>query len=472
MANRATEAVALPKHFDFVRGCLWLIFIVSIALAIFTYWTAEIHFEGRDRDAYTKFYFIALAGVIFSLISFCLRRTIQQKIIMTLISVVVALYISELGLHFTVWSRPASRAITATEQGIDFDKRTKLEVIKDLGTNGVDAVPCVPGSFLVQNPIAVAGESRIVFSGLSKTVTVCSNESGKRSIYRTDRYGFNNPDHVWNQPKTDAILLGDSFTIGTSVDATQNIASRLMQLTGKSVINLGVTGSSSLTSLATLKEYGIIKHPENVFWVYFEGNDLAELNTEMLYPALMQYLHKNHSNNLIEYQVEIDKRLKKLISRHKDGGRIRDKDQTEVISFRIKQFILLENIRSATGFDNIGKKTNDFSMEIRLFGKILQQSKQLVNSWNGDFYFVYLPTYGRYTNFLTNHGNYLQRENVLDMARELNIPVIDIHEQVFTNHSDPRSLFPLRIHGHYNAEGYRLVAEAIANRLREDGLFQ
>ena len=109
-------------------------------------------------------------------------------------------------------------------------------------------------------------------------------------------------------------------------------------------------------------------------------------------------------------------------------------------------------------------------MEIRLLEKILQQSKQLANSWNGDFYFVYLPAYDRYNNFLTNHGRYLQREKVLDMVRGLDIPIIDIHEQVFANHSDPRSLFPLRIHGHYNAEGYRLVAEAIAKSLRADDL--
>lgn len=468
--NTKVSPLSKSKRFDFIKGVLWLILVIPIALAVFTYWTAEIHFAGRDRDVYTKFYFIALAGFILAASQFFLPRTIQQNVILTLISVVIALYVAELGLNYTIWSRPASRAIEAQQQGIDFDKRSRYKVIEDLKINGVDAAPCVPGSFLAQNPIAIAGKQRVVFSGLSKTVTVCGNESGKRSIYQTDRYGFNNSDLEWDELTTHAILLGDSFTIGTSVDATQNIASRLIQLTGKSVINLGVTGSSSLTSLATLKEYGIIKHPKNVFWLYFEGNDLAELTTEMLYPALMQYLHKNYSNNLTEYQVEIDKGLRTIISSHKDSWELRDKNEADVISFRIKQFIFLENIRSATGFDKIGKKTNDFSMEIRLLGKILQQSEQLVNSWNGDFYFVYLPTYGRYTSFLTNHDNYLQRENVLDMVRELNIPVIDIHEKVFTNHSDPRSLFPLRIHGHYNAEGYRLVAEAIAKNLRADDL--
>ena len=34
---------------------------------------------------------------------------------------------------------------------------------------------------------------------------------------------------------------------------------------------------------------------------------------------------------------------------------------------------------------------------------------------------------------------------------------------------DPLSLFPFRVHGHYNAEGYRLVAEVIGKRLEADG---
>ena len=49
------------------------------------------------------------------------------------------------------------------------------------------------------------------------------------------------------------------------------------------------------------------------------------------------------------------------------------------------------------------------------------------------------------------------------------IPIIDIHGEVFLPHADPLSLFPFRSHGHYNAEGYRLAAEAIRKRLVSDG---
>ena len=49
--------------------------------------------------------------------------------------------------------------------------------------------------------------------------------------------------------------------------------------------------------------------------------------------------------------------------------------------------------------------------------------------------------------------------------------IIDIQKEVFGTHPDPLSLFPFRSGvGHYNAEGYRLIAETIVKRLKADGI--
>ena len=81
-------------------------------------------------------------------------------------------------------------------------------------------------------------------------------------------------------------------------------------------------------------------------------------------------------------------------------------------------------------------------------------------------YFVYLPSLTRYSKGI----EHINREFVLDTARELEIPIIDIHNEVFVPHSDPLSLFPFRMLGHYNAEGYKLVAESISKRLKSVGI--
>ena len=57
----------------------------------------------------------------------------------------------------------------------------------------------------------------------------------------------------------------------------------------------------------------------------------------------------------------------------------------------------------------------------------------------------------------------------MQTVTELDIPIIDIHSKVFGPHPDPLSLFPFRMDSHYNAEGYRLVAEEIGKRLEADG---
>ena len=100
-----------------------------------------------------------------------------------------------------------------------------------------------------------------------------------------------------------------------------------------------------------------------------------------------------------------------------------------------------------------------------IFRDILQKSKQMVSGWGGKMYFVYLPVFERYSTG-NEHAN---RDFVIQTATELDVPIIEIHSKVFDPHPDPLSLFPFRLHGHYNTEGYRLIAEAIGKRLEADG---
>jgi lysophospholipase L1-like esterase len=88
----------------------------------------------------------------------------------------------------------------------------------------------------------------------------------------------------------------------------------------------------------------------------------------------------------------------------------------------------------------------------------------MTTKWGGKMYFVYLPPFYRY-----HTGNEIEyRKEILRTAAELNIPILDIHKEVFKSHDDPLSLFAQKRGGHYTAEGYRLIAEAIDKKLKED----
>ena len=86
----------------------------------------------------------------------------------------------------------------------------------------------------------------------------------------------------------------------------------------------------------------------------------------------------------------------------------------------------------------------------------------------GKLYFIYLPQFLRYGTVNQNHESFRNRSGVIKAIKNLNIPVIDIHKEVFENHPDPLSLFPLRGYGHYNAKGYKKVAHAIVDRVEKD----
>jgi hypothetical protein len=78
-----------------------------------------------------------------------------------------------------------------------------------------------------------------------------------------------------------------------------------------------------------------------------------------------------------------------------------------------------------------------------------------------------LPDLLRYQNPKV-HGDLKKRDEVLGIVKSLNIPVIDIHENIFANHPDPTSLFPFRAEHHYSAEGYSLVASTIIESIEKN----
>ena len=83
-------------------------------------------------------------------------------------------------------------------------------------------------------------------------------------------------------------------------------------------------------------------------------------------------------------------------------------------------------------------------------------ARDLTLKKNSQLYFIYLPSYYRYTKELKD-SNYLV---VKKIVKELDIPFIDIQE-LFDKEQNPLKLFPFELFGHYNVEGYRKVAETI-----------
>ena len=443
------------KSYPFARWMSWLFLVASITLLIYTYYRAEIIFQGTMGVKFFKYYLISLAGILFWGVVLRLREEIQANIVTVACSLVVGLYLVEGTLTvFRLGGEIQQRSRLAAKQGVEYDERTKLEVIDDLIAEGVDAVPAAQGwSF-----IRIIGTNKedighlFPLGGVSNKTTVHHNETGRRMVYPSDRHGFNNPDSEWDATKLEWLLVGDSFTEGLAVQPGEDIAGQLRAITHQSAITLGKAGNGPLLEYAGLVEYGKTLAPAKVLWVYWEGNDLIGLNQEKQNLLLMQYMEDEFSQNLISRQKEIDAMLVQ--------AQLQAREKMLVKSRWMRLFA----IRNALGIDRINYDY-DVDFDYSLFANILTKAKAGVESRGSKLYFVYLPQYKRY-NKVVSHDKFRKKSEVIDLVKGLDIPVIDIHQEVFANHPDPLSLFPLRSDGHYTADGYREVTKAIVENIR------
>ncbi len=466
------------KTYPFARWMSWLFLAASILLLIYTYYRAEITRQGTMGAQYFKYYLISLAGILFWGVVLRLRDGARANIVMAVTSLVVGLYMVEGGLTFLGLGQP-SHYSAAVEQGVEYDERSKLEVIEDLIAEGVDAVPTVLPSWLTE-VIGVNEEDvgdLFPLAGVSNKTTVCCNESGKYLIYKSDRHGFNNPDNQWDLKRIEWFLTGDSYTQGVAVQPGQEIAGQIRSIAHDSAISVGSGGNGPLVEYAALVEYGKALKPVKVLWVYYEGNDLSgDLQREQANPPLMQYMEDGFSQNLINRQQEIDNRLEEYIASAKAQTQAQQAQQ--LLQARLAQlaqhnkkthWMRLGAIRDVMSFDAVVDV--DVDVDNPLFAKILTKAKTKVETWGGELYFVYLPEIHRYDRIGVSHDSFRKKAEVIEVVKELGIPVVDIHQEVFADHPDPLALFPFRlgphyVGPHYNADGYAEVAKAIVENIK------
>jgi hypothetical protein len=288
---------------------------------------------------------------------------------------------------------------------------------------------------------------------------VLCGEAGFYVTYESDEHGFNNPAGIISNSEIDIALTGDSYTLGNCVKPGQDISAQIRRKTEKNVLNLGYAGNGPLIELAALVEYAEPLKPKIVLWMYFEGNDFVDLTFERSSPILMEYLREGFSQELINKRAAIDDALE--IHVNKSMAALGD----GTWATQVERVVRLTRWRNVLGLTAKEVRFPDEPSVHELFKGTLTRARNEVSAWGGRLHFVYLPFYGRYTS--QRGDDYLGRAKVLKAVRDLNIPIIDFHETL-GKHPDPLSLFPFRICGHYNAEGYRLLAEQIADSLETD----
>ena len=448
---------------------IWL----SVLLIIYIFIRDQVVYDSKYFDTYILYYVISFFSLLVWLYISRVNKSNQIKFIMVFFSLLFCIYFVEIFLNFFIDdigmnNKDSSRIKIADNLGVKFDKRSRLEVIREHNNKAEDVVPTALAINFVDKSLS---SGILPLSGLSNKRTLHCNESGEYVYYDSDRYGFNNPDIEWDNSnkKGSYLLLGDSFTHGACVNEDQTVASRIRHYSnGKTAISLGNGGSGLLLMLATLKEYGKLANPKYTLIMYFEEGN-SRLRHENNNKFLKQYLvERNFTQNLPNRQRERDVYIQSFIDTSLEKERVEEIGKDSILKTLLK-IIKLFHVRKLISMDSLLVSDGRRVLVDDSFASIIVETKRYAESISNDniLYFVYMPEYSRYIDKDIDHDLFRNKKKIISIIKSLGIPVIDIHHEVFEKHPEPLALFPFKRGGHYNAEGYKLVADTIVKEVEK-----
>ena len=219
------------------------------------------------------------------------KKTYLINLSLFICSFIITIFLLEITLNFFKLKLPEN------------NKLTKLEYIRIKEKSSNNVVSSIPPDEII--------EKYFPLSGIKNSLNINCNENNYWSSYPSDRFGFNNDDKIWNNNKLDYVFIGDSFTLGSCVNHDENFIYQFDQLNNSLSLNLGMMGTGPLKQLGILNEYGLIIPSKKIFWVFFEGNDLRELEEELDVNILNNYLNTEFTQGLSNHSEIINELLLK-----------------------------------------------------------------------------------------------------------------------------------------------------------------
>ncbi len=441
------------KRFSKIFGSI--LFIIFSLLIIYILYKKIYFYKGIHLPNFFFYLTLSILGIFISIVIFFLQNSTSIKLFLVFFSTVFITYVFEYSMNY-INIKDGFRIKLANEKNISYDTRTIFEVHKDLKKKyGSASIGYPVVGYVNPDGIKINKERKLPLAGISNSSTVVCNETGKWSIYKSDRYGFNNSNELWDYNLIDVILIGDSYLHGDCVDPNDNISEKLISKSNLKILNLGFRGNSPYMQLASLIEYGLEKKPKNIFMFFSEENDFSEIARDKDKEILTNYLNDDYSQNLINFQLQIDKNLKKI---HKKNIYLRNiKLQNIRLNLINKVKAILINPKEEQKINHIPNKNSTM-----IYKKIIEKINSISKINNINFSIVYLPSYERYRG-----DNYSELFRIVEtICDDLSINLININKDVFEKQNDPMKLFPFNIYSHYNEKAYELIADVLFKNLR------
>ncbi|MEW6264278.1 MAG: hypothetical protein AB1641_14505 [Thermodesulfobacteriota bacterium] len=429
-------------------------------------------------EAVPHFVEVALSATIYLFVSFVLLEVSLQF-----------LFLNRIDLNYLSLATAVRKKIGS------YDGRSFTQFLEEHRRNtGKEIWPVFgPGLFIASKTDSTTspGEETILPLGsIPYAETTAGNEGGRYEIFKLDRFGFNNPDGIWDESKIDIALIGDSFCFGDGAGPTNCTAHYIRQHFPKT-INACLSGDGPLVQLAAIKEYISPYRPGFVLWYYAESNDLYQIQYEMASNILLKYLREvNFSQDLASkkdyVRTEFLERARiRYISWIKNEEMKHNQKAVGIPFFKSLQsynilgFIFLKKrivdlINSKLNPPKIetGRPNSYDEQDIFIYIDIVKNAKLTVEKWSGKLIFVYMPDAGAFLGQEYIHypsAATKDRERIMREIDGLRIPIIDIKAELEARGNPIGFFSKYMIGGHLNPEGQKIAADLIIRTVKKMG---
>lgn len=323
----------------------------------------------------------------------------------------------------------------------------------------VDANHGLPPGYTVKalnRVLKPATLSEAVLGGVPHSNVFMCSRDGEPVTYTADRYGFNNPDRVYDKP-IGTVVLGDSFMEGYCLEPGKDTVGVLRRTLPDSV-GIATRGNGPLMELAALGRFGGELRPRFVVMAFFEGNDWENLQVELNIPWLRQALSENAEFG----QTAIPQATLASMDGVIRGWRTTKVEPLDVLrrTWIVRNFFALRQVSSELGiaYPKVFRPQPEYV-------DILRKAAKITESWGGELRLLYIPQAARYDGMISHEFVYdALRRRVLKAAADAGVDVIDLAE-LFKKRRDVQSLYASD--WHFSEEGARVAAQAIVDRLRQ-----
>ena len=449
-----------------------LILILSFSIIFYTFYRSEVVFDGLNRSYYLKYYIFSLLLLIFSIVYTLINIQLKKKINFIIVLSLISLYSIELFLSLDFYKNYSFKSYEnyikkyENKTNLTFDKRSLPEVF--LGELKKD--PQISYS-LGSSKINIKDDNLYPLSGVSGVYTLGCYLNGFWSKFLSDRYGFNNPDFVWensNLKISNVMLYGNTKVHSNCINRPNDLSSLLRANISEdfNIINLAAKSSNGpIANYAVLKEYSEALKPRKILWFFDEDIEFHSLLSELKNPFLKKYFEdNNYSQGLISKQREINIIMEKKIQSKLIIEKRKEKAMQQFDFDKFFKFLKLQFVRSEYlyKFFNIKNSENNMSAIPKEFTKLLNLVFEFSNDINSDAYFVFLPSYKRF--FAEHDFDKDLSKETMNIAKKIGFKTIDLTDD-FKNYEDPKRLFAVKYFHGYSKEANELISKKILNEV-------